>query len=173
VLHPRLDAAGQRFDLSAGEVIVNVKAGGNPRLARTGEGDQDLADGGHAGVVEEEGAYSLFISRREWLGEVIGILPRRRLGGQRPDADQEVVTALDQPQTGADQHQPDEHRGYPLGYRRPGDLIEGQGGQRDHVSRDRHGVLEEHGPKRRVGCDPGLVYEASVVTAPPDHHLAR
>ena len=55
-----------------------------------------------------------------------GPAPRRRLGGQRPDADQEVVAAFDQPQTGADQHQPDEHRGYPLGYGRPGDLIEGQ-----------------------------------------------
>jgi hypothetical protein len=136
VLHTRLDAADQRFDLSAAELIVNVQARGNPCLARTGEGDQDLANGGHTGVVEEEGAYSLFISRREWLGEVIGIFLRRRLGGQRPDADQEVMAAFDQPQTGADQHQPDEHRGYPLGYRRPGDLIEGQGGQRDHVSRD-------------------------------------
>ncbi len=142
-LHTRLEAAYQRLDLSAAEVIVNVKARGNPHPARTGEGDQDLANGGHTGVVEEEGAYSVFVSRPEWLGEVIGILPRRRLGGQRPDADQEVVAAFDQPEAGADQHQPDEHRGYPLGYGRPGDLIEGQGGQRDHVSRHGHRVLDE------------------------------
>lgn len=29
-LHTRLDAADQRFDLSAAELIVNVKARGNP-----------------------------------------------------------------------------------------------------------------------------------------------
>ena len=136
MLHTRLDAADQRLDLSAAELIVNVKARGNPHPARTGEGDQDLADGGHTGVVEEEGAYFVFVSGPEWLSEVIGILPRRRRGGQWPDADQEVVTALDEPEAGADKHQPDEHRGYPLGYGRPGGLIEGQGGQRDHVSRD-------------------------------------
>ena len=108
MLHTRLDAADQRLDLSAAELIVNVKARGNPRPARTGEGDQDLRNGGHTGVVEEESAYSLFISRREWLGEVISIWPRRRLEGQRPDADQEVVAAFDQPEAGADQHQPDD-----------------------------------------------------------------
>jgi hypothetical protein len=36
-LHTRLDAADQRLDLSAGELIVNVKTRGNPRPARTGK----------------------------------------------------------------------------------------------------------------------------------------
>jgi DNA-binding transcriptional LysR family regulator len=172
-LHTRLDAADQRLDLSAAEFIVNVKARGNPRPARTGEGDQDLANGGHTGVVQEEGTYSVFVSGPEWLGEVIAILPRRRRGGELPDADQEVMTALDQPEAGADKHQPDEDRGYPLGYRRPGELIEGQGGQRDHVSRHGHRVLDEDSPQRRVRRSPGLVHEVSMLTARPVDHLAR
>jgi hypothetical protein len=157
VLHARLDAADQRLDLSAGELIVNVQARGNPRPARTGEGDQDLANSGHAGVAQEEGAHPVFVSGPEWLGEVIGIWPRRRRGAQLPDADQEVVTALDEPEADTDEHQPDEHRGYPLGYRRPGDLVQGQGGQRDHVSRHGHRVLDEDSPQCGVRGDPGLL----------------
>jgi hypothetical protein len=115
----------------------------------------------------------LFVSRREGLGgAVIIVIPWDR-GGHQPGADQEVVAALDEPETDADEHQPDQHRGHALGYGRPGDLIKGQGGQRDHVARDRHRVLEEDGPQRGVRGDLGLIYQASAVTAPPEDHLAR
>jgi len=73
----------------------------------------------------EHGSQSLFVSRREWLGEVISTAILRSCGAQRPGADQEVVAALDEPEADADKHQPDEHRGYALGYGRPGDLVEG------------------------------------------------
>jgi hypothetical protein len=78
----------QRLDLSAGELIVNVKARGHPHPARTGEGDQDLANAGYTGVAEQEGAYSVFVSGPERLGEVIVIFPQRPSGqpsgGRRP-----------------------------------------------------------------------------------------
>ena len=44
------------------------------------------------------------------------------------------MAALDEPRAYTDQHQRDEHCGHSLGYERPGDLIQGQGGKRDHVS---------------------------------------
>ena len=53
---------------------------------------------------------------------------------RRPvDADQEIVAARDEPQTDADHHQRDEHHGHSLIYGRRGDLIQGQGGKREHV----------------------------------------
>jgi hypothetical protein len=172
-LHTRLDAAHQRRDLGTAEVFGDVKARDNPHPARAEEGDQDFANAGYPGVGEQEGSHLLFVGRRERLGEVVGIAIPRNRGSQRPGADQEVVTALDEPETDADKHQPDEHRGHALGYGRPGDLVEGQGGKGDHVSRNRHRVLEEDGPQGRVRRDLGLVYQAPVVTAPTADHLAR
>ena len=113
MLYAQLDAAYQRLDLGPAEVILNVKAGDNPRLAWTDEGDEHFANGGHSGVAEEEGSHSLFISRPERLGGAIIAIPLGR-GGQRPDADQ-VVVACHQSETGADQQQRDEYRGHPLG----------------------------------------------------------
>ena len=124
------------------------------------------------GYPEEKGSYSLLLSWPEWLGEASDIAALRS-PGPRPGADQEVVAALDKPKTDADHHQRDEHRGHALRYGRPGDLIQGQGGKRDHVSEDRHRVLEEHSPQRRFRRDPGLLQELPLVTARPAGHLAR
>jgi len=98
---------------------------------RADEGDEEFADGGHAGVGKEEGSDSLLIGWPEWLGEASNIVALRPPGGPRPGADQEVVAALDEPQADADRHQRDEHGGYALVYRRPGDLVQTQGGKRD------------------------------------------
>src|SRR5208282_4440500 len=141
--------------------------------ARTDEGDQEFADGRHTGVPEEKGSYSLLLSWLEWLSEATSIAALRPPGGPGPGAGQEVVAAFDEPETGADQHQRDEHRGHSLRDGRPGDLIQGQRGKRDHVSGDRHRVLDEHGPQRGVRGDPGLLQEVAVVTAPPADHLTR
>jgi hypothetical protein len=61
MLHARLDAARQCFDLSAAEAIVDVDPGDNPYLSRAGEGDEELANGGHPGVGQEKGPYFLLI----------------------------------------------------------------------------------------------------------------
>jgi hypothetical protein len=45
--------------------------------ARTDEGDQELADGGHAGIPEEKGSYLLLLGWPEWLGEA-GHIPAPR-----------------------------------------------------------------------------------------------
>jgi hypothetical protein len=83
------------------------------------------------------------------------------------------VTALPEPKAGADQHQPNDHRGYPLRYRRPGELIEGQRDQRDHVSRHGHRVLDEYRPQRRVRRPPGLVDDVLMVASRTADQLAR
>jgi hypothetical protein len=44
------------------------------------------------------------------LGEAIGIAVLGR-GSQHPDADQEIVATSDEPETDADEHQADDHRG--------------------------------------------------------------
>ena len=49
VLQARLDAAYQRLDLGTAQAIIDVDPGGSPYPARADEGDEELADGGHAG----------------------------------------------------------------------------------------------------------------------------
>ena len=136
MLHARLDAAHQCPDLTSAQAILNANPGDNPYLARADEGEEEFANGGHTGVPKEKGSYSLLVSWPEWLGEASNIVAPRPSGAPRPGADQEVVAALDEPKTDADQYQRDEHCGHSLGYGRPGDLIQRQGGKRDHVSGD-------------------------------------
>ena len=55
------------------------------------------------------------LSRREWPGGgAISIAIPMSREGQRPGADQEVVAAFDEPETGTDKDQSDEHRGHAL-----------------------------------------------------------
>jgi anti-anti-sigma factor len=136
LLHAHLDATHQRLDLSTAQAIFDVNPGDNPYLTRADEGEEEFANGGHTGVPKEDGSYLLLVSGPEWLGEAGNVVALRPCGGPRPGADQEVVAALDEPEADADQYQRDEHRGHSLGYGRPGDLIQGQGGKRDHVSGD-------------------------------------
>src|SRR5271155_5877314 len=119
MLHTRLDAAYQCLDLGTAQAIVDVNPGDNPYPARTDEGEQEFANGGHTGVPEEKGSYSLLLSWPQWLGEASNIAALRSPGGPSPGADQEVVAALDKPKTDADHHQRDEHRGHALRYGRP------------------------------------------------------
>src|SRR5215468_8059791 len=110
VLHPRLDVAYQRLDLGATQAIVDVNAGDNPYPARADEGEQELADGGDAGVPEDRGSYFVLLGWLERLGDAGHIAALRPAGGLRPGADQEVVAARDEPEADADHHQRDEHR---------------------------------------------------------------
>ena len=99
------------------------------------------------GYPEEKGSYSLLISWPEWLGEASYIGALGPSSAPHPGANQEVVAALDEPEADADQHQCDEHRGHALIYGRSGDLVQGQGSKRDHVSGDRYRILDEHRPQ--------------------------
>ena len=86
VLQTRLDATDQCLDLGTAQAIVNVNPGDDPYPARTDEGEQELADGGHAGVPEDKGSGSLLISWPERLGQagdITALLPAR---GPRPGA---------------------------------------------------------------------------------------
>ena len=73
LLHTRLDAAYQGLDLGTAEPIIDVNSGDNPYLAWTDEGEEELANRGHARVTKDKSAHSLLISWSEWLGEACNI----------------------------------------------------------------------------------------------------
>ena len=67
------------------------------------------------GIPEEKGSCFGYLSWPERLGEAGDVAALRAAGGPGPGADQEVMAALDEPETETDQHQGDEHRGHCLG----------------------------------------------------------
>ena len=70
----------------AGLASSRQQRGSGARAARTDEGEQELADGGHAGVPEDQGSYSFLLGRPERLGEAGHIAALRPPGGARPGA---------------------------------------------------------------------------------------
>jgi len=126
----------------------------NPYPAWADEGEEKFANGGHTWVPKKKGSYPLLVNWPQWLGEASNIVALWASGTPRPGADEEVVTAVDQPKTDADQYHCYEHRSHALRHGRPGDLIHGQSRKRDHIPGDRHRVLGEYGAQRRVGRDP-------------------
>lgn len=76
MLQARLDVSCQGLDLSTAEATVDVNAGDNPYPAWADESDEELANGGHAGVAEEKGSHPLLISWPEWLGKATASWPR-------------------------------------------------------------------------------------------------
>ena len=69
MLHARLNAVHQCLDLGAAQVVVDVNPPDVPHSVGADEGEEKFANGGHAGVPQEEGSYPLLISWPEWLGE--------------------------------------------------------------------------------------------------------
>lgn len=84
-LQTRLDAAHQCPDLTTAQAIVDANPGDNPYPARTDEGEEEFANGGHTGVGKEEGSYFLLIGWPEWLGDASNIVALRPPGGPAQD----------------------------------------------------------------------------------------
>src|SRR5262245_56585815 len=57
-----------RLDLGTVEVIVEVDPSHSPDPARTDEGEEEFANGGHAGIPEEKASYS--VGRKGWVKPV-------------------------------------------------------------------------------------------------------
>jgi hypothetical protein len=119
--------------------MVDVNAGNDPDLAWADERDDQFANGAHSAVPTHKRAYSFRVDLLGWL------------------ADQEIMAALDKPKTDTNEQHSDQDGGHPLGYRRPGDLIDSQGDECDPISHDRDDVRVEHSPQSGVGRNRGVV----------------
>lgn len=87
----------------------------NPDLVRTDIGDEKLANGCDARIIDEKGSDSVPVRSRDRLAE------------------KEIVIATDETKTDAHQHKRNQHGGNRLGKRRPGNLAERQTNQREEI----------------------------------------